>query len=74
METGCVAISLIANYIVLGNCTKIATSGMLVAPIKLFAFDLPHHVFINTLRFTGFDKKMDAVIEIAALKVGVSGV
>ena len=47
---------------------------MLVAPIKSLAFNLRHHVFINTLRFTGFDNKMDTsmdtAIETAVRKLG----
>ena len=43
---------------------------MLVAPIKLLAFDLRHQVFINTLHFIGFDKKIDAVIETTVHKLG----
>ena len=39
-----------------------------MASIKSLAFNLRHQVFINTLRFTGFNKKMDAVIETAVPK------
>ena len=50
--------------IVWGNCVqKIGVAEMLVAPIKSLAFNLCHQVFINMLRFAGFDKKMDAAIE-----------
>ena len=53
------------------NCVqKIGAAGMLVAPIKSLAFDLRHQVFINTLRFTGFDNKMDTMIETAVQKLG----
>ena len=45
---------------------------MLVAPIKSLAFDLRHQVFINMLRFTGFDNKMDTVIETAVQKSFIS--
>ena len=44
---------------------------MLLAPIKLLAFDICHQVFINMLRFTGFDKKMDAVIETSVQKLAI---
>ena len=44
---------------------------MLLAPIKSLAFDLRHQVFINTLCFTGFDNKMDTVIETAVQKVHI---
>ena len=42
---------------------------MLVAPIKSLAFNLRHQVFVNTLRFTGFDNKMDTAIESSVRKV-----
>ena len=51
---------------------NIGATGMLVAPIKSLAFDLRHQVFINTLRFTGFDNKMDTVIETAVKKSFIS--
>ena len=44
---------------------NIGAAGMLVAPIKSLAFNLRHQVFINTLRFTGFDNKMDTSIDTA---------
>ena len=34
-----------------------------MAPIKSLAFSLRHQVVVNTLHFTRFDKKVDAVIE-----------
>ena len=54
-----------------GNCVqKIGAARMLVAPIKSLAFSLRHQVVVNTLHFTGFDKKMDAVIETTVQKLG----
>lgn len=49
---------------------NINAARMLVAPIKSLAFDVCHQVFINTLHFTGFDKKIDAVIETAVRRLG----
>ena len=49
---------------------KIGAARMLVAPIKSLAFSLRHQVVVNTLHFTGFDKKMDAVIETTVRKLG----
>ena len=49
---------------------KIGAAGMLVAPIKSLAFSLHHQVVVNTLHFTGFNKKMDAVIETTVRKLG----
>ena len=49
---------------------KIGAAGMLVAPIKSLAFNLRHQVFVNTLRFTGFDNKMDTSMD-AAIETAV---
>ena len=54
-----------------GNCVqKIGAARMLVAPIKSLAFSLRHQVVVNTLHFTGSDKKMDVVIETTVRKLG----
>ena len=47
---------------------------MLVVPIKSLAFSLRHQVVVNTLHFTGSDKKMDAVIETTVRKLGYTEV
>ena len=44
---------------------KIDAAGMLVEPIKSLAFNLRHQVFDSTLRFTGFDNKMDTSMDTA---------
>ena len=49
---------------------KIGAARMLVAPIKSLAFSLRHQLVVNTLHFTGFDKKMDVVIETTVRNLG----
>ena len=36
-----------------------------MSPIKSLPFDLHHQIFVDTLCFTGINKKIDTVIETA---------